>query len=98
MAHTPSPWHIAVPQMGFSSITGPEGQLIFGLAAGGSDEKRPDDECDANARLIAVSPDMFGILKLLTEQGPYRDDHPAAIDMLALIKMARAAIAKVEEL
>lgn len=62
-AHTPGPWFIKPPWSGFSKISGPNGELIFGLAAGSIDEKRPDEECKANARLIAASPDMLATLK-----------------------------------
>ena len=55
---TPGPWTIPRPSMGFSQITGPNGELIFGLAAGSIDEKQPDDICKANANLIAAAPTM----------------------------------------
>ncbi len=56
---TPGPWTIPTPSMGFSAIHGPNGELIFGLAAGSAEEKRPDDVCDANARLIAAAPELY---------------------------------------
>jgi hypothetical protein len=52
MTHTPTPWAISPPWSGFSKISGPNGELIFGLAAGGVDEKRSDDECDDNAAFL----------------------------------------------
>jgi len=56
--HTPGPWAIEQPWSGFSSIKGGDGKLVFGIAAGAPDEKRPDSECEANARLIAAAPDL----------------------------------------
>ncbi|MBZ5673735.1 MAG: hypothetical protein LAP61_05755 [Acidobacteriia bacterium] len=50
--HTPTPWLIEPPSMGFSQITGANGELVFGLAAGGPSEKQPDAVCEANAALI----------------------------------------------
>jgi hypothetical protein len=57
--HTPNPWKISAPWSGFSKISGPNGELIFGLAAGSTDEKRSDEECEANARLIEAAPDLL---------------------------------------
>jgi hypothetical protein len=56
MAHTPGPWRIPTPRMGFSHIEGPKGELIFGLAAGSIDEKQDDDVCEANVALIVLAP------------------------------------------
>lgn len=63
MAHTPGPWTISPPWSGFSLIKGPNGELIFGLAAGASEEKRSDEECEANAALLAAAPDLLAALK-----------------------------------
>jgi hypothetical protein len=98
MAHTPGPWSIAPPFSGFSKITGCDGKLIFGLAAGSVDEKRSDDECDANACLIAAAPALFEALKAMVD---------AEVDYMMInnlgdpeqqhnVKRARAAIAKAE--
>jgi hypothetical protein len=60
--HTAGPWGVTAPWNGFSSIRGGDGALVFGLAAGGADEARPADECEANARLIAAAPDLLEAL------------------------------------
>jgi hypothetical protein len=62
-AHTPGPWSIPTPRMGFSAIHGPDGQLVFGIAAGSADERRPEAVCEANANLIAAAPEMYEALK-----------------------------------
>ncbi len=84
--------------MGFSAIHGPNGELIFGLAAGSADEKQPDDVCAANARLIKAAPDLYSALDWLLEQPPEHDldgkaekreraaARKAAIDALALAR------------
>lgn len=54
--HTHGPWSVARPRMGFSEIVG------------AADEKQPDDVCDANARLIAVAPDLLAAAKAFVEQ------------------------------
>lgn len=60
---TKGPWSVEPPTMGFSQITGPNGELIFGLAAGLPEEKQHDAICEANARLIAAAPEMYGSLQ-----------------------------------
>jgi hypothetical protein len=54
--------------MGFSAIYGPSGELVFGLAAGGAEEKQPDNVCDANARLIREAPAIYAALAALVER------------------------------
>ena len=61
--HTEGPWTVAQPYAGFSAIRGGAGELIFGIAAGGIEEKQPDDVCEANARLIAAAPELYEALK-----------------------------------
>ena len=65
--HTPGPWAVETPWSGFSSIRDADGNLVFGIAAGGEDEKQPDDVCAANARLIAASPRLLEALCHLVE-------------------------------
>lgn len=101
-AHTPGPWTVSQPWSGFSSIKGPEGQLIFGLAAGGADEARPADECEANARLIAAAPDLLEALKAVSDMLMARPDVIKALSPLmgfaedAAFHKASVAIAKAE--
>jgi len=76
---TPGPWAVAEPWSGFSEIRGADGQLVFGLAAGAEGEKRPDEVCDANARLIAAAPEMYEALKA-TERA--HDIHAACEDCM----------------
>lgn len=48
---TPGPWHLAPPRMGFGSVHGSDGGLVFGLAAGMESERTHD--ADDDARLLA---------------------------------------------
>lgn len=62
---TPGPWTIEPPQAGFSEIYGPNGELIFGLAAGGENERLPVSDIKANAAFLdAFSPSS--VLAILT--------------------------------
>jgi len=61
--HTPGPWVVSDPWMGFSQLIGRDGAFIFGLAAGAPSEKQPDDVCEANARLISAAPTMLEALR-----------------------------------
>ncbi len=83
---TPGPWTIPTPSMGFSAIHGPNGELIFGLAAGSADEKRPDDVCEANARLIAASPDLYAALEEALECAQFPED----VEMIIWAALAKA--------
>lgn len=60
--HSPGPWSIPIPSMGFSEINDADGNLVFGLAAGSGKEKQHDDVCEANARLIAAAPELLKAL------------------------------------
>jgi len=60
---TPGPWTVSEPWSGFSAIYGPDGGLVFGLAAGCASEKRDDATCEANARLLAAAPKMYEALR-----------------------------------
>lgn len=55
--HTPGPWHYEQPHGGFTALHDSSNKLIFGIAAGGAEEKQPDDVCEANMRLIAAAPE-----------------------------------------
>ena len=61
--HTPGPWRVAQPCLGFSEIRGGNGELIFGIAAGSGEERQPDAVCEANGRLIAAAPDLLAALE-----------------------------------
>jgi hypothetical protein len=43
---------------------GPDGQLVFGLAAGGPEERQSDEVSAAKAALIAAAPAMLEALRL----------------------------------
>ena len=52
---TPGPWHMATPSMGFSALYGADGRLIFGIAYGSQEERRSEEECVANAKVVAAA-------------------------------------------
>lgn len=64
MAYPKAPWTAALPWSGFSEIRDADGRLIFGLAAGSPDEKRPDDELDAALRLMVAAPALLAALEV----------------------------------
>lgn len=67
--HTTGPWYVEQPWSGFSAIrTVKDNLLIFGLAAGSEEERRPDAECHSNARLIAAAPEMYRALEDMIER------------------------------
>jgi hypothetical protein len=94
--HTPGPWTVAAPHMGFSEIRGPVGELVFGLAAGSDDEKRSDDVCNANARLIAAAPDMLDALDHVEAVLSIVEPRSDKAEYLNCLEQVRAAIAKAQ--
>lgn len=101
-SHTPGPWRIEGPCSGFSAISGPAGELIFGLAAGIGEEQRSAEECEANANLIAAAPDLYEALAKILDGVEDEFDPADGVDGVVLlplyesdIRRARAAIAKV---
>ncbi len=92
--HTPAPWHIPAPWGGFTHIEGPQGELLFGLAAGSADEKQSDETCEANARLIAAAPELYAALRDLLDVRERALSVEAVL--LPCVTAARAALAKVE--
>ena len=87
--HTPGPWRVTQPWAGFSSLTGANGGLIFGLAAGCDDEKQSDEVCEANARLIAAAPDLLCALEVVLAAVNVRIDD----SRIAVFDRARRVIA-----
>lgn len=65
---TKGPWTGRQPFAGFSAIHGKDDVLVFGLAAGGTEEKRPDAECEANQDLIASYRDLAPRLAAWAQQ------------------------------
>lgn len=96
---TPGPWYSCEPAMGFGAIKAARDDgdiLIFGLAAGADDERRTEKEIEANARLIAASPDMAEALREICK-GSIDVSHTAIVigpNALAALTRARAALAK----
>jgi hypothetical protein len=95
--HTKGPWRFDGPAFGFGALVeAGNGAFIFGIAAGDAAERRSEDECTANAALLAASPDL---LEALERALPYVDD--AANDCRDtpseaghILDAARAAIAR----
>ena len=59
---TPGPWTVD----GDIFVNGPDGHSIFG----GASTKRADEECIANARLIAKAPEMVELLREIAAYWP----------------------------
>jgi hypothetical protein len=55
------------PCAGFSRLDDASGKIIFGIAAGDDGERRSEEECDANARLIAAAPELYEVLSALAQ-------------------------------
>lgn len=100
--HTPGPWFIPAPSMGFSEIRAAGGELVFGLAAGSEAECQDVPTIEANARLIAAAPDLLASMKEVSDMLMARPDITAKLHPLfgfaekAIFERAAAAIAKAE--
>lgn len=55
IAHTPGLVRFHQPWAGFSKITGPNGELVFGVAVGAEEERQPEEICEGNARLFEAA-------------------------------------------
>jgi len=85
--HTPGPWHYEQSSQEFG--TGPTVESEFGIIV--HMPQPEDDEGQANARLIAASPDMMAALEALIKWEQYMGGFEgpawqAAIDALAKAK------------
>jgi hypothetical protein len=86
MTHTPGPWTYDAE---FEVIFGPSPDYDT-VAATFFD--RPEDECEANARLVAAAPQLLEALQsLLRDEKALDDDDP---NLIKTREKARAAIAK----
>jgi hypothetical protein len=71
--------------MGFSAIYGPNGELVFGLAAGAEGERQSEAVCEANSRLIAAAPALFTALKCFLDDDRFQvsvGGNPSAVDRM----------------
>lgn len=95
MKHTPGPWNISTPckrdangvPCAWLNLDAPG--HIGGMKIE-THYSMPDDEMNANARLIAAAPDLLAACKALAESIAFRIDDPRA----KLRDAALAAIAK----
>lgn len=96
--HTPGPWGIAPSAIytvySSAGLEDPEGVPVADCSVPPGDS-RSALECEANARLTAVAPDLLAALRLALEywahrQQRYKNRHPV------WVQDAHAAIAKVE--
>ena len=96
--HTPVPWRIADEDAKFVYAIGPRGTNSFWahVQAAGS-ERVSDEECRANAKLIAAAPDLLRELSHLVRllETPISDGRVSAPG-LATLNGAKAAIAKAQ--
>lgn len=66
MAHTPGNWMIVKSHRGVRIIIGANAENSGNIAR--IDARRPDEENDANARLIKAAPWMYNICKAVIEE------------------------------
>ena len=90
--HAPGPW--AVVDLGYDS-----GRQVYvadntGTTVCDCDWSHTDDECEANARLIAAAPEMYEALK--EAEAELYQVPPADNEQLRTLEIVRAAIAKAE--
>ena len=86
MAHTPGPWH-SESAFGDQTVEGPDGFMVADCAVMGLQDGAPSEEqCEANARLIAAAPALLEalvvadrVLRKLKYFGEERDTIIAAI-------------------
>lgn len=101
--HTPGPW-VAAPYQGFGPFTTVrQGDARTGLRIASTFETTSPEHIDrneANARLIAASPDHHAValeldrLMLVIESAVRRQDPSHSEAVVAMLKANRAAIAK----
>ena len=106
--HTPGPWYVITDKHGYTCISTPDDDHVVCFGHGydeyggfkapwrdGYDapgDNRHDDECKANARLIAAAPELLEASRFLIESVEASED---GMDrLLTAFDMARAAIAK----
>jgi hypothetical protein len=101
--HTPGPWRVSehcttIIKRDFRLIGDDSGELIASShGMDGSGFFVGNDEAQANAHLIAASPDLLAALKALVQQVERGDfDHIGADHPDSAVGAARAAIAKAE--
>ena len=103
--HTPGPWSITNTIMGSvdpvtlpsSVIAPPYGSVDTICVFSFMTKKKPHDEQQANARLIAAAPDLLAALRLLLDGlQTYAPEFLHGLPKADYIRAARAAIAKAE--
>ena len=94
--HTPGPWMWNGKDMPFADIEDAHGDVIAGVnECDRDDDAQARAEERANARLIAAAPELLAALRgIMSTDDLSRNDWPS--DTMAILTIARAAIAKVE--
>jgi hypothetical protein len=92
--HTPGSWRYA-PEISFSDSDNPCVVDEFDLVvAEVSDDGHDEDECEANAHLIAAAPDLLAALKALQIQAMQSPDLLRTVWGQEALERASAAIAR----
>ena len=86
--HTPGPWRVDDEIF----VIGPDKLSIFG----GASTKRSEEVCKANARLIAVAPEMLEALEAIIYASDQCQGHRSCNHSLEPWHRARALLAKVK--
>lgn len=95
LKHTKSPWLIADDDPTFVYALGPHGTNLFWVPVQASGpEKIGREEAVANAHLIAAAPELLAALQDLIEDITHEDHRPKDWSVQAVVRQARAAIAK----
>jgi hypothetical protein len=92
VSHTPGPWHTVSSQAGAFEVYDDNGEFV----AFARDLLKPDLECQANAHLIAASPELLALVR------KHLEDHLEACHITrmgktcSLVAETRAVLAKAE--
>lgn len=88
--HTPAPWNVAKPNCGLG-IFDANGKSVAAIS---STQKRPNEEKEANARLIAAAPKLLNELKAMV----LNFETDGASDSHGEVSFSRARLARVKDL
>lgn len=63
MTHTPGPWRVGEDMRGTRRVFAGDSEIVRALSKHGFDRRLPENEREANRRLIAAAPDMLAALE-----------------------------------
>jgi hypothetical protein len=98
MNHTPGPWVARIKERGAEVRTNSEAEVYLGYFAHSNTTSAADfysttnEECIANARLIAAAPEMLDALRLVREVYEYAKDSDNNENWVEFNNMNTAAV------